>query len=135
MKVDDAKLRTLLGITTVHRMANHGMIAIVDKPLVTAADTGSNDVRQEHEQKQNLQHVVTISNFKFTPETLSLSVDETVRWTNKDDAPHRVVASDGSFKSPLLDTDDHFDFTPKSAGKLPYFCSLHPHMTGEINVS
>jgi len=135
MKVDDAALRTLLGITTVHRMAGHNMIAIVDKPLVTSSDVGSSHASQKTEQKSDAPHVIAISNFKFTPQTMEVGVKETIRWVNKDDAPHRVVASDGSFKSPLLDTDDHYDFTPTTAGTFPYFCSLHPHMTGTIKVS
>lgn len=135
MKVDDDKLRTLLGITTVHRMANHGMIAIVDQPLISASNINSKSMEDENKKASDSHRLVTISNFKFSPDKLSLEVGETVRWMNNDDAPHRVVATDGSFKSPLLDTDDHYDFTPKATGKFPYFCTLHPHMTGEIDVS
>jgi hypothetical protein len=38
------------------------------------------------------------------------------------------------FKSKALDTDDKFSFTFATPGVYDYFCSMHPHMTGEIVV-
>ena len=78
---------------------------------------------------------VHISNFTFGPALLKVKVGQTVTWTNDDDIPHTVVAVDHSFKSKVLDTGEHFTFTFTKAGLFPYFCSLHPHMTGKVMVT
>ena len=76
---------------------------------------------------------VTIDNFTFAPAELKVKVGDTVTWSNHDDIPHTVVSA-GKFRSKALDTDDTFSFTFTTAGEYPYFCSLHPHMTGTIKV-
>ena len=65
---------------------------------------------------------------------LTVKRGTTVTWVNGDDIPHTVVATDGAFKSKVLDTDDRFSFTFAKPGQFSYFCSLHPHMTGKIIV-
>ncbi len=77
---------------------------------------------------------VKIDNFSFGPATLTISVGTTVTWTNRDDIPHTVVSNDKVFKSPVLDTDEKFSYTLTRAGTYPYFCSIHPHMTGKVIV-
>jgi plastocyanin len=77
---------------------------------------------------------IKIDNFVFTPNTLTLPVGSTVRWTNKDDIPHNVVSEDKSFKSKVMDTDEQFSFTFTKPGTYTYFCSIHPRMTGKIIV-
>lgn len=77
---------------------------------------------------------VKIDNFSFGPGTLTVPPGTTVTWTNRDDIPHTVVSTDGVFKSKVLDTDEKFSFTFSKAGAYPYFCSLHPKMTGKVVV-
>jgi plastocyanin len=77
---------------------------------------------------------VKIDNFSFGPTTLTVPVGTAVTWTNHDDIPHTVVSTDGAFKSKVLDTDEKFSFTFSKAGTYPYFCSLHPKMTGKVIV-
>jgi len=77
---------------------------------------------------------VNIDNFSFEPQTLTVPVGTTVTWTNRDDIPHTVVSTDGVFKSKVRDTDDKFSYTFTKAGTYPYFCSVHPKMTGKIVV-
>jgi plastocyanin len=76
---------------------------------------------------------ITIDNFTFSPAALTVKVGTTVTWTNHDDIPHTVVSA-GKFRSKALDTDNSFSFTFTAVGDYPYFCSLHPHMTGTIKV-
>jgi plastocyanin len=77
---------------------------------------------------------VKIDNFVFGPDTLTVPVGATVTWTNKDDIPHTVVSTDGVFKSKVRDTDEKFSYTFTKAGTYPYYCSVHPKMTGKILV-
>jgi amicyanin len=77
---------------------------------------------------------VKIDNFSFGPQELTVSAGTTVTWTNRDDIPHTVVSTDKTFKSKVLDTDDKFSFKFEKAGAYPYFCSIHPKMTGKVVV-
>lgn len=79
---------------------------------------------------------VKIDNFSFAPVALTVAVGTTVTWTNRDDIPHTVVSTDDpkAFKSKVLDTDEKFSYTFTTAGTYPYFCSVHPKMTGSVVV-
>jgi plastocyanin len=79
---------------------------------------------------------VKIDNFSFAPQNLTVAVGTTVTWTNRDDIPHTVVSTDDprAFKSKVLDTDEKFSFTFSKPGTYPYFCSVHPKMTGKVTV-
>jgi plastocyanin len=77
---------------------------------------------------------VKIDNFSFGPGTLTVPVGTTVTWTNRDDIPHTAVSTEGAFKSKVMDTDEKFSYTFTKAGTFPYFCSIHPKMTGKVVV-
>jgi plastocyanin len=78
---------------------------------------------------------VTIDNFAFAPATLTVKVGSTVTWTNRDEEPHTVAASDGSFHSPGLGTGATFSHTFSTPGKFDYVCSIHPMMHGTVVVT
>jgi plastocyanin len=77
---------------------------------------------------------VTIDNFTFAPQRVTVKAGTTVTWINDDDTPHTVASSSKFFKSKTLDTEDRFSFKFTTPGSYEYFCSLHPHMTGAIVV-
>jgi plastocyanin len=77
---------------------------------------------------------VKIDNFVFGPQTLTVPVGTTVTWTNSDDIPHTSVSTEGVFKSKVLDTDENFSYTFTKAGTHPYYCTIHPKMTGKVVV-
>jgi plastocyanin len=77
---------------------------------------------------------VKIDNFSFGPAALTVPAGTTVTWTNRDDIPHTVVSDDKIFKSKVLDTDEKFSYTFTKPGSYPYFCSIHPKMTGKVVV-
>ena len=77
---------------------------------------------------------VKIDNFTFGPAELTVTAGTTITWTNRDDIPHTVVSTDKVFKSKVLDTDEKFSFTFSTPGTFPYFCSIHPKMTGKVVV-
>lgn len=76
---------------------------------------------------------VKIDNFSFGP-AITVAAGTTVTWTNHDDIPHTVVSDDKLFKSKVLDTDEKFSYTFGKPGTYPYFCSVHPKMTGKVVV-
>ena len=77
---------------------------------------------------------VTIDNFAFAPQNLSVSAGTAVTWKNRDDIPHNVVSPEQKFKSPVLDTNEKFSHTFDVAGTYQYYCSIHPRMTGQVVV-
>jgi plastocyanin len=77
---------------------------------------------------------VKIDNFSFGPQTITVPVGATVTWTNRDDIPHTSVSTEGAFKSKVMDTDEKFSYTFTKPGTYPYYCSIHPKMTGQVVV-
>jgi plastocyanin len=77
---------------------------------------------------------VKIDNFSFGPQAITVPVGATVTWTNRDDIPHTSVSTEGVFKSKVMDTDEKFSYTFTKAGTYPYYCSIHPKMTGQVVV-
>jgi plastocyanin len=86
-------------------------------------------------QAQNVPTAVSIDNFTFTPQTLTVKAGTVVTWANKDDIPHGIAWMKNAFtKSKALDTDDNYSLTFTTPGSYAYFCYLHPHMTGTVVV-
>jgi plastocyanin len=116
---------------TTKKMWILGLATTVMIAMVLLAGTPSVAV---NEQPSGSSADVKIDNFSFGPQTLTVSVGTTVVWTNRDDIPHTVVSTDGVFKSKVRDTDEKFSYTFTKAGTYPYFCSVHPKMTGKVVV-
>jgi plastocyanin len=95
---------------------------------------GSAAVKANAQQAPPKTAEIKIDNFSFAPGTFTVAVGTTVTWTNHDDIPHTAVSTDGVFKSKVMDTDEKFSYTFTKAGTYPYFCSIHPKMTGTIVV-
>jgi len=100
---------------------------------VGTVDVGQKDLLASAQQKPETTEV-KIDNFSFGPATLTVPVGTSVTWANRDDIPHTVVSTEGVFKSKVLDTDEKFAYTFSKAGTYPYFCSIHPKMTGKVIV-
>jgi amicyanin len=78
---------------------------------------------------------ISIDNFTFSPQKLTVKAGTTVTWTNKDDIPHGIAATGNAFaRSNAMDTDNSYSFTFTTPGTYQYFCYIHPHMTGTIVV-
>jgi plastocyanin len=77
---------------------------------------------------------VTIQNFAFTPQTLTVKAGTTVTWTNKDSVQHNIVstksiaastATTSLYNSGLLGQGQTFSFTFSKPGTYFYECSIH----------
>ncbi len=77
---------------------------------------------------------VWMQNTKFVPSTLTISVNTTVTWTNKDGFDHDVTASDSSYYSGNIPSGGTYTHLFKVAGTYNYGCKIHPGMTGVIIV-
>ena len=83
--------------------------------------------------------------FFYSPWELSVDVLDKVEWQNADTAAHTVTSGtvtnntgfpDGRFDSGIINVGKSFSyqFMEKDAGVVNYFCSVHPWMTGVVNV-
>jgi plastocyanin len=119
-------------------MTNKNMwIASLTAPVMIAIlllCTGSPSVMASSVKASAAAAEVKIDNFSFGPQTITVPVGATVVWTNRDDIPHTSVSTEGVFKSKVMDTDEKFSYTFTKAGTYPYFCSIHPKMTGQVVV-
>jgi plastocyanin len=130
MTVPAEQLRKLLGLTQVRYVRGVNPLAIVDTAL---ADDGavSSEAAAAVADSGN---AVSIDNFSFGPASAKVSAGTTVTWTNHDDVPHTVISTNKVFASPALDTGQQFSLRFEKAGTYPYYCSLHPKMTGKVVV-
>lgn len=78
---------------------------------------------------------ISISNFAFSPNQVTVKKGTTVTWTNADVPTHTVTSDVGSFDSGALKTGGSFSQTFKSAGMFRYHCSFHPSMHGTVEVT
>jgi plastocyanin len=76
----------------------------------------------------------TISDFKFTPGTITVHVGDTVTWTNNGPTDHTATANDGSFNTGTLKKGQSASHTFTKTGTFAYICSIHPFMKGTIVV-
>ena len=75
----------------------------------------------------------------FALESFTISAGTTVTWTNLDSAAHTSTSGispnfDGAFDSSAISQNGTFSHRFNSSGAFPYFCSIHPSMTGIITV-
>ena len=77
---------------------------------------------------------VTIADFAFDPGDLTVSVGDTVTWTNDDDTEHTVTSDDDAFDSGDIAGGDTFEQTFDEAGEFAYHCSIHSQMSGTLTV-
>lgn len=81
-------------------------------------------------------HNVAVQNFSFTPQYLTISVGDIVKWTNTSGS-HNVRAEDNSFFSgPAAPAPWEFTHTFTTVDSFPYYCEPHQSMgmTGAIVV-
>jgi 3',5'-cyclic AMP phosphodiesterase CpdA len=123
MKVEADRLKKVLGLTRIaYHDINHP-IAITDVPLDEGMTADGPEARN-----------IVVDNFSFTPSAATVPIGTSVVWTNRDDVPHNVISTEKKFTSPVLETDEHFSHRFEAAGTYPYYCSIHPKMTGQIVV-
>ncbi|PIS13891.1 hypothetical protein COT65_01720 [Candidatus Shapirobacteria bacterium CG09_land_8_20_14_0_10_47_13] len=76
--------------------------------------------------------VVTIKNFKFDPETLTVKLHDQVVWKNQDTVNHQIKGN--NWGNVPIGPGENFTQAFDKAGTFPYVCALHPTMTGTIIV-
>lgn len=80
---------------------------------------------------------VTAASFAFDPSELTVPAGTTVTFVNEDSARHTFTSGDGE-PDGTFDLEagegESAEFTFDDAGTYPFFCQVHPSMTGTITV-
>jgi plastocyanin len=76
-----------------------------------------------------------IKDFEYQPASVTIAVNDTVRWTNRGAFTHTVTSdTPGQFGSGDLTTNAEFSHTFMTPGTYSYHCVHHPTMTGTVTV-
>lgn len=78
-------------------------------------------------------HDVAIESFVFTPTPLTVSVGDSVTWTNRDGALHTATAP-GHWSTGDIVGGDSASITLRAGGTYDYMCAVHPQMRGRLIV-
>ncbi len=76
----------------------------------------------------------TISDYQFSPASLTVNAGDTVTWTNAGPTEHTATARNGSFDTGLLKKGQSASHTFTQPGTYAYICTIHPFMHGTIVV-
>lgn len=79
-------------------------------------------------------NTVSISNYTFSPTSLTIAKGTTVKWTNDDQVTHTVTDDNGKFDSGNLPYGQTYSHTFSDTGTFHYHCSIHTYMKGTIIV-
>lgn len=79
--------------------------------------------------------VITIRNFAFVRDKITVKPGDVVVWRNLDAVQHSVLASEGgSVESPLIEPRQTFSHQFDTPGTFTYNCKPHPFMKAQIRV-
>ncbi len=100
----------------------------------TETQTTATTTTSSNSQIKNV--LVTIKNFNFDPNILSVKVGTKVTWTNEDSMSHTVTSKSGTIlNSPTLQTGESFSYTFNTPGIYNYHCTIHPTMEALVEVT
>jgi plastocyanin len=77
---------------------------------------------------------VWMQNTAFNPTSITVTVNTTVKWTNKDGMTHTVTSDSSLFDSGNIGSGNTYTHQFTAAGTYPYRCTLHSGMTGKVIV-
>lgn len=79
-------------------------------------------------------HTVVIESMKYAPSEIRISVNDSIRWMNKDLVPHTVTSLDKKFDSKEIPSHGRWTYVFRKPGTYPYKCDYHPMMSGTVIV-
>lgn len=77
---------------------------------------------------------VKIQDFLFQPNTITINLADSVKWTNQGTVPHTTTSDTNLWNSNTLSPGASFTQRFDKAGKFTYHCTIHPGMVGTVIV-
>lgn len=79
--------------------------------------------------------VVEMKDISFSPEEVTVKVNEMVRWVNEDPVAHTITDDGGRFDSGAVSgSSATYEQTYAAPGVFSYTCTIHPTMKGTVIV-
>lgn len=78
---------------------------------------------------------ITIENFKFSPDPLSVRPGATITVKNSDGSAHTATADDNSFDTGEIEGGGEATVAVAKTGTIAYHCEIHDYMKGSVKVS
>ena len=109
--------------TMTRRRVMAGAVATAAVPFARFAHADTNTV-----------HEIEIRSLEFHPSMIQVRIGDTIRWTNKDLAPHTATADEFGWDTGPLQRGEAGEVLVTEGMETTYFCVFHPHMKGEIEI-
>jgi plastocyanin len=87
----------------------------------------------------------TQGNPSYSPDTTKASTNALVTWTNDDTVPHTATSGSGLqdpnsgklFDSDIMSPNQKYSLPASKIGQgeHPFYCKIHPYMTGKISIA
>ena len=124
-------------VATVSVFVMMGIVVGMTAPTAMADHAVANVVNAEGSSVPGCE----VNNECFIPHTVTIDVGGEVIWGNVDTAAHTITSGvladggpDGVFDSSLVSPGTEYSFKFEEAGEYPYFCLVHPWMSGLVIV-
>ena len=104
--------------------------------VVLAAASPGSAVAQGHghDGSGTAASVVIAPTSSFEPEHATILTGESVSWRNDDHDVHNVTLDEGRVELAEFGFGESFTHRFDAAGAYPYLCTIHPGMTGQVDV-
>jgi plastocyanin len=109
------------------------LAALTGLIVLTLGACGTGDASETTADPETVGPSVVIENLAFEPKTLTVEAGDTVTWTWNDGAVTHDVSGD-DFQSEVM-SEGTFQHRFDESGTYDYVCTLHPNMTGAIEVT
>lgn len=123
------------------------------KPISATSQNQTQTVENKTVDESKFSKVVTINILKgasvqgnpdYDPDSATATSDALVTWVNQDTTLHTATSGTGQsdpdsgklFDSSYLNSGGKYSIAAKDigAGEHPFYCSIHPYMTGKITI-
>jgi plastocyanin len=105
------------------KLGRLGLVAVATLLVLVPASAGASSPQE-----------VSIEFSDYRPSPLDVLPGETVLWTNVSTRTHTVTSDTGLFDSDEVQSGERFSVQFNDVGTYRYHCTIHPSITGEIDV-
>ena len=130
-------MKKLLPIVAIVLVVAGGAILLTRKHSPTDNTSNMSNMGSNSNSTAVTTDKVSISNFSFSPSSITIKKGTTVTWSNHDGVAHTIVETDGKSgpNSQNVGSGEAYSFTYNTVGMFAYHCSIHPEMTGTVTVT
>jgi plastocyanin len=115
------------------QLLSFALMALSVAALAGCGDGASGTASAPAAGASNSDSSVTISDFKFTPRTVTVKQGAPIRITNRGGMAHTLTADKGhSFDSGTVAAGGSATIRVAQTGRFSYHCSIHPFMKGQL---